>query len=183
MLKKLSLSAALAALMAAGALAQSTTPQDAAKPAEPATPPAATAPAPDTGAASTTTTSTTTKTESINFKSAMDQKEMLASKLKGMKVRNSAGENLGDLNDIVLDDSGKATVAIVGVGGFLGLGEKDIGVPFSSLTFADANDGTRVARLDTTKDALNAAPTFVYKDDASTKTTTTTTAPKPVVSQ
>ena len=190
MLKKLSLSAALAALMAAGALAQSTTPEDAAKPGQPATPPAATAPAtppaatapaPDSGTASTTTT---TKTESINFKSAMGQNEMLTSKLKGMKVRNSAGENLGDLNDIVLDDSGKASVAIVGVGGFLGLGEKDVGVPFGSLTFADANDGTRVARLDTTKDALKSAPTFVYKDDTPAKTTTTTTtAPKPVVSQ
>jgi sporulation protein YlmC with PRC-barrel domain len=191
MLKKLSLGAALAALMAAGALAQSTTPEDAAKPGQPATPPAATAPAtppaatapaPDTSATSTTT-STTTKTESINFKSAMGQNEMLASKLKGMKVRNSAGENLGDLNDIVMDDSGKASVAIVGVGGFLGIGEKDVGVPFGSLTFADANDGTRVARLDTTKEALNSAPTFVYKDDTAAKTTTTTTAPKPVVSQ
>ena len=167
MLKKLSLSAAAAALMVSGALAQSTTPTDQTKPAAPVTPPAATAPAPaptpDTTAA--TTTSTTTKTETVNFKSAMDQNESLASKITGMAVRNAAGDSLGDINDIVMDDSGKATIAIIGVGGFLGIGEKDVGVPFSALTFAKAQDGTRVARLDVTKDALKAAPAFVYKDN------------------
>lgn len=174
MLKKLSLGAAFAAVLATGALAQSTTP---AQPGAPATPPAATAPAPDSGTATSTTTSTTTRTESINFKSAMGQDEMLASKLTGMEVRNAAGEDLGDINDIVVDKSGKPTVAIIGVGGFLGIGEKNVGVPFDVLAFADANDGTRVARLDATKDALNAAPNFVYKDS------TGTTASRPVPSQ
>ncbi len=173
MLKKLSLSAAAAAFMVSGALAQSTTPTDQTKPAVPATPPAAApatppaatkpAPAPDSTAA--TTTSTTTKTETVNFKSSMDQNENLASKITGMAVRNAAGDSLGDINDIVMDDNGKATVAIIGVGGFLGIGEKDVGVPFDALTFANAQDGTRVARLDVTKDALKAAPSFVYKDN------------------
>jgi sporulation protein YlmC with PRC-barrel domain len=177
MLKTLSLSAAFAALMATGALAQDTT-----TPAQPATPtpPAATAPAPDSVTATTTTT--TTKMESVSFKSSMAQNEVLASKLRGMKVRNSAGENLGDINDLVLDETGKATVAIVGVGGFLGLGEKNVGVPFSALAFADANDGTRVARLDVNKEALTGAPAFVFKEN-SAATGTNGTAPKPVVSQ
>jgi sporulation protein YlmC with PRC-barrel domain len=173
MMKKLSLGAALAALLATGALAQGSTTTTT----EPASPPAATAPAPDSGTASSTTTSTTTRTESVNFKSAMGQDEMLASKVRGMEVRNSAGEDLGDINDLVLDKTGKPTIAILGVGGFLGLGEKAVGVPFESLAFADANDGTRVARLDVTKDALQAAPNFVYNDAK------TTTASKPVPSQ
>jgi sporulation protein YlmC with PRC-barrel domain len=172
MMKKLSLGAAFAAMLATGALAQGT----ATPPAEPATPPAATAPAPNSGTASSTTT-TTTRTESVNFKSAMGQDEMLASKVRGMEVRNSAGEDLGDINDLVLDKTGKPTVAILGVGGFLGLGEKSVGVPFDSLAFADANDGTRVARLDVTKEALQAAPNFVYNDSKSTAAT------KPVPSQ
>ena len=181
MLKKLSLSAAVAALLATGALAQNTPPADpanppAAAPATPANPPAA-APAtpakPDTATTgATSTTTTTTKTESVNFKSAMAQDEMLASKLTGTEVRNAAGENLGDINDLVMDKTGKASVAIIGVGGFLGLGEKAVGVPFDTLTFTDDKDGTRVARLDATKDSLKAAPTFVYKDE--TKSTSTT---------
>jgi sporulation protein YlmC with PRC-barrel domain len=175
MLKKLSLSAAVAAFMATGALAQTdapkaptTTPPAAtdnapATPATPATPPAA-AKAPDTTAAATTAPSDT----SVSFKSSMAQNEMLASQLTGMSVRNAAGEDLGDINDLVMDSTGKPSVAIVGVGGFLGLGEKDVGVPFDKLTFADAQDGTKVARLDVTKDALKNAPNFVYKDDTNT---------------
>ena len=172
MLKTLSLSAAMAALLATGALAQTATPPAA----EPATPPAMTKSMPDSGASSTTTT--TTRTESVTFKSAMAPSELLASDLTGMEVRNSAGENLGDINDLVLDNAGQPTVAIIGVGGFLGLGEKDVGVPFEALAFADAQDGSRVARLDVTKDALTSAPNFVYKDEP--KTTAST---KPVPSQ
>lgn len=174
MLKTLSLSAAMAALLATGALAQTATPPAT----EPATPPAASKPMPDSGASSTTTT--TTSTESVNFKSAMGPSELLASDLTGMEVRNAAGENLGDINDLVLDNTGQPSVAIVGVGGFLGLGEKDVGVPFGSLTIADASDGKSVARLDVTKDALQAAPNFVYKDKTPTGATTTSdrSAPK-----
>jgi sporulation protein YlmC with PRC-barrel domain len=164
MLKTLSLSAAMAALLATGALAQATTPPAT----EPATPPAATQPAPDTGASTTTTTTTATSTQSVQFKSSMATTEMLASELSGMEVRNSAGENLGDINDLVLDKSGQPTVAIIGVGGFLGLGEKDVGVPFSALTIADASDGKSVARLDVTKDVLKSAPNYVYKDKITT---------------
>jgi sporulation protein YlmC with PRC-barrel domain len=175
MLKKLSLSAAVAAFMATGALAQTdapkaptTTPPAAtdnapATPATPATPPAATPKAPDASAATTTPSDS-----SVSFKSSMAQNEMLASQLTGMSVRNSGGEDLGDINDLVMDSSGKPSVAIIGVGGFLGLGEKDVGVPFEKLTFADAQDGSKVARLDVTKDALKNAPNFVYKDDTST---------------
>jgi sporulation protein YlmC with PRC-barrel domain len=158
MFKTLSLSAAMAALLATGALAQTT------QPATPdtATPPAAMQPAPNSGAATTTTT--TTQTQSINFKSTMGQDEMLASEVSGLEVRNAAGEDLGDINDLVMDQTGKPQVAIIGVGGFLGLGEKDVGVPFEALTFAPSSDGKTVVRLDVTKDALKSAPNFVFKD-------------------
>jgi sporulation protein YlmC with PRC-barrel domain len=158
MFKTLSLSAATVALLATGALAQTTAPS----PTEPATPPAATQPAPNSGAATSTTT--TTQTQSISFKSTMAQDEMLASEISGLEVRNAAGEDLGDINDLVMDKAGKPQVAIIGVGGFLGLGEKDVGVPFETLTFAPSSDGKTVARLDVTKDALKAAPNYVYKD-------------------
>jgi len=155
MFKTLSLGAATAALLATGALAQT------AQPTEPATPPAVTQPAPS-GAASTTTTAT--KTTSINFKSLMAADEMRASKLSGLQVRNAAGENLGDINEIVMDHTGKPTTAVIGVGGFLGLGEKNVGVPFDALTFAPTSDGKNMVRLDATSDALKAAPAYAYKE-------------------
>lgn len=181
MIRKLSLSAAVAAFMATGALAQSTNQA----PATPTTPPAATetpaAPSTPSTAATQTPSATpsTPNTDSaaampsgnVQFKSAMAQNEMLASQITGMEVRNSAGEDLGDINDLVMDATGKPSVAIIGVGGFLGLGEKDVGVAFDQLAFADAQDGSKVARLDVTKDALKNAPNFVYKDQTSTAST------------
>ena len=155
--KTLTLSAAAAALLATGAIAQNTT-------TEPSTPPAATAPAP-APAASTTTTVTST-TEALQFTSTVSSDQMAVSKLSGTDVRNAAGDNLGDINDIVLDKAGKPTVAVIGVGGFLGMGEKNVGVPFQALQFTTSNDtNLQVARLDVTKEALQAAPTFVYADD------------------
>ena len=82
--------------------------------------------------AAKTTTSTTT--EAIQFTSTATDSEMPLSELKGTNVRNAAGEKLGDINDVLIDISGKPSVIIVGVGGFLGLGEKDVGVPVRSIS-------------------------------------------------
>lgn len=175
-LKMLALSAATAALMATGALAQTTT--DPAAPAAPATPPAATAPAPADGAATSTTTTTSTTTEAIQFTTSAETDHMLVSNLTGTNVRNAAGENLGSISDLIVDASGKPAVAIIGVGGFLGIGQKDVGVPFEAIEFTMSNESKeRVARLDVTKEALEAAPTFVYADEAET------TAAPPVKTQ
>jgi hypothetical protein len=91
---------------------------------------------------------------------------MAVSKMTGTDVRNAAGENLGDINDVIVDHAGKPTVAIIGVGGFLGIGEKNVGVPFQALQFTTSTEtNMRVARLDVTKEALKGAPTFVYSDE------------------
>jgi len=50
-------------------------------------------------------------------------------------VENSAGENLGEINNVVLNEKGDVVAVTIGVGGFLGIGEKDVGVPFSALDF------------------------------------------------
>ena len=154
--KAFTLSTAMAALLATGAVAQTST-------TEPSNPPVEVAPKAN-GAVSTTTVTSTTA-ESVQFTSSVSPDQMVVSKLTGTDVRNAAGENLGDINDIVLDASGKPTVAVIGVGGFLGIGEKNVGVPFQALTFTiSADTKTAVARLDVTKEALKAAPTFVYAD-------------------
>lgn len=158
--KRLSLSAAAICMMATGAIAQNNTTTPSTDPAM--TPPAATAPA-KTGATSTTTTTASTTTEAIHFTASAGDSQMAFSKLKGTDVRNAAGDKLGDINDVLVDRSGKPSVVIVGVGGFLGLGEKNVGVPFQALQFT-MNNNVEVARLDITKDALKAAPTFVYAD-------------------
>ena len=58
-----------------------------------------------------------------------------AEALIGRTVENTKGENLGDINNVVLNEKGDVVAVTIGVGGFLGLGEKDVGVPFDALEF------------------------------------------------
>ena len=60
-----------------------------------------------------------------------------SSKLIGLNVYNDQNEKLGDINEILLDKSGKVEGVVIGVGGFLGLGKHDIKVQMGKLKFID----------------------------------------------
>jgi sporulation protein YlmC with PRC-barrel domain len=60
-----------------------------------------------------------------------------ASKLMGLDVYNQNNEKLGDVNEIILDKNGKVTAVVIGVGGFLGMGEHDIAVSMDKLKFVE----------------------------------------------
>ena len=60
-----------------------------------------------------------------------------ASKLVGLNVYNEQNEKLGDISEILLDKSGKVEGVVIGVGGFLGMGQRDIKVEMSKLKFVD----------------------------------------------
>lgn len=60
-----------------------------------------------------------------------------ASKLIGVNVYNDQNEKLGDISEILLDKSGKVDGVVIGVGGFLGMGQHDIKVEMSKLKFVD----------------------------------------------
>ena len=60
-----------------------------------------------------------------------------ASKLMGLDVYNENNEKLGDVNEIILDKSGKVTAVVIGVGGFLGMGEHDVAVSMDKLKFVE----------------------------------------------
>jgi putative membrane protein len=76
-------------------------------------------------------------------------------------VYDNRDNKIGDVNDILVDKNGKIEAVIVGVGGFLGMGEKNVGLAFSSLKVAEKN-GSRYLVVETTKEALQAAPGYVY---------------------
>ena len=61
---------------------------------------------------------------------------MRASKLIGTNVTNAANELVGEINDIVLGKDGKVAAVIVGVGGFLGIGEREVALSYGSLRFS-----------------------------------------------
>jgi sporulation protein YlmC with PRC-barrel domain len=61
--------------------------------------------------------------------------QLMASKLIGTTVISSNNESIGDVNDVIMDRQGKAIAVVIGVGGFLGIGEKDVAVAFDKLDF------------------------------------------------
>lgn len=60
-----------------------------------------------------------------------------ASKLVGLAVYNDSNEKLGDISEILVDKTGKINAVIIGVGGFLGVGQHDIAVTFDNLKWVD----------------------------------------------
>jgi sporulation protein YlmC with PRC-barrel domain len=82
-----------------------------------------------------------------------------ASKLKGLNVYNEQNEKLGDINEILIDKSGKVDGVVIGVGGFLGMGEHDIKVDMSKLKFVDEPVRTSSTTTTTTGAANRPAST------------------------
>lgn len=105
---------------------------------------------------------------------------LLASSLIGMTVYSTSGEQIGEVNDIVVQpQTGQANTAIIGVGGFLGIGEKDVAIDMAQLQMLrETDDATPRLTLNTTKDQLTAAPAFdrsALRGQATGSTTGSTT--------
>jgi sporulation protein YlmC with PRC-barrel domain len=143
----------IAALVLAGAVnAQETTaPKNSA-------PPAVSPTAGSEVAASTATGSNATAQSASDWRS---------SKVIGLNVYNAKDEKIGDINDLIIGSGGTITHAIVGVGGFLGIGEKNVAIPFASVKMSRDKNGKPTAMVDSTKDALQAAPAFKFYTSAS----------------
>lgn len=87
--------------------------------------------------------------------------EALASVLIGTSVQNPAGEALGNINDLVLSEDGQVNLIVIGIGGFLGIGEKNVGVAFEAIEKSTDADGNPILILDASFEEMEAAPTFV----------------------
>jgi sporulation protein YlmC with PRC-barrel domain len=87
-----------------------------------------------TGVASAQTTTTTKDTAAT---SATMQDEFSAYKLVGVNVYNQGNEKIGEVKDILLQKSGKADKVIISVGGFLGLGERYVALPYEQVKWVD----------------------------------------------
>jgi sporulation protein YlmC with PRC-barrel domain len=95
---------------------------------------------------------------------AQGANEYRSSKLIGTQVYNGSNENIGEIDDLVLDEKGAITAVVVGVGGFLGMGEKDVAMPFNSLKLSKDEKGALKVVVESTKDSLKAMPAYTYKE-------------------
>lgn len=103
-----------------------------------------------------------------------------STKMHGINVYNDQNQKIGDIDDVLMDKDGKAKLAVLSVGGFLGMGDHKVAVNFTDLKFSDqpikssttgSNNSTNSsvgknypdhAVFNTTKDQLKAMPQFKY---------------------
>ncbi|HEY5211319.1 MAG TPA: PRC-barrel domain-containing protein [Stellaceae bacterium] len=88
-----------------------------------------------------------------------------ASKIIGTAVVNDKDESIGKVEDIMLGQNNKATMAVISVGGFLGIGAKLVAVPFDQLQWAP-NDKKSLTMPNASKAELQSMPAFKYGHDA-----------------
>jgi hypothetical protein len=76
-------------------------------------------------------------------------------------VYDPSDNKIGEVADVLIDKDGRVTAVILAVGGFLGIGEKDVAIPFNALQVTQKDD-KRYLVVNTTKDALEKAPGYKY---------------------
>ena len=81
-------------------------------------------------------------------------------RLMGAKVKGPDGKIVGDIEDLIINNDGQVMGAIMGVGGFLGVGEKKVAVPLKSLGLEVTDGKFEVTMPAATKDTLTAAPAY-----------------------
>ena len=99
------------------------------------------------------------------FLTKQESSDWLVGNLIGKSVVNADNESIGDVNDLVTDQNGKIIAIVVGAGGFLGIGEKDVAIRFEDVKLArdENNDVKIIADLD--KETLASAPAYQTLDE------------------
>lgn len=82
-----------------------------------------------------------------------------ASDLMGVKVVTSGDEEVGEVNDLIINKDGQVVGVVIGVGGFLGMGEKDVAIGWDEVQkFGESKD--LQLKIDQSRETLMAAPEF-----------------------
>jgi sporulation protein YlmC with PRC-barrel domain len=117
---------------------------------------------PETAAPASTTTSATPAISGQAFLPAATPDDHLATRLMGASVYESTAadaQSIGSINDLVIGNNGQVEAVVVGVGGFLGIGQKNVALSYPQLQWSMRN-GQPVIVAAMTKDQLQNAPTF-----------------------
>jgi len=165
MLKKLMMSTALSAAVATAAFAQT--------PSSPSS--SGDTPATKSESYSPPAAKSEEGSGKMSFVSSQKPDQWLASKFKGTDVLGSDNQSIGDVSDILFDKSGKVEAFIVSVGGFLGVGAKEVALAPSSFDVVRGQNGAAdKLKISATKDQLKDAQNFArYEPPRPTATTGT----------
>lgn len=104
-----------------------------------------------------------TKPDMVEYVTSEATGFLYASDLIGQPVYGITDEKTGDINDLLLDEEGRVEAVVIGVGGFIGIGEKDVAVTLGSLDIKPVDNDVRIT-IAATEEALEAAPTYTRAD-------------------
>ena len=114
----------------------------------------------------------------MNFVSSQKPDQWLASKFKGTDVLGSDNQKIGDVSDILFDKTGKVEAFVISVGGFLGVGAKEVALAPSSFDVVPGQNGSSdKLKISATKDQLQDAQNFAHYEPPRPTGTTGSGAP------
>lgn len=101
--------------------------------------------------------------------------QLLAKDVLGANVYNRQNDKIGDINNLVFDKNGRIAAVVIGVGGFLGVGERDVAIPWQQVRMENSDASNRSTRVsddrnlkfvvDATKDQLKNMPAYARLRD------------------
>lgn len=119
-----------------------------------------TTPAEDTAAAPAPAPAPDSATTTVGNAQVNPADAVLASQFMGQAVYTAANENIGEINDLIMNKELDNIVAVVGVGGFLGIGEKDVAIPIKDIQVIKDTDNALRLTITASKEQLEALPAF-----------------------
>jgi sporulation protein YlmC with PRC-barrel domain len=105
--------------------------------------------------------STAAIAQSVQVLSSVPPQSVTVTDWYKQSVYDPSNSKIGEIKDVLLSSDGRVNAFIIGVGGFLGMGEKDVAVPFNAVK-RTMKDSKAYLTLDATKDALKSAPGLKY---------------------
>lgn len=96
----------------------------------------------------------------VTFVMQQPADEWMVKSFLGQSVHDASGQVVGDIKDLAFDRQGHISTIVIGVGGFLGMGEKSVGVSYTSLAHKTDAKGEQMFVVAVSKDSLSKAPEF-----------------------
>lgn len=107
-----------------------------------------------------------TRMQKQSYMRSTPAKGRQASNLIGAEVKTTNNEDVGSVSDLIIDESGQVVAVVVGVGGFLGMGEKDVAIGWGDITKSgkSGKSDKNELRIKATREDLMSAPEFKQAD-------------------
>ena len=106
---------------------------------------------------------TQSQRQSRTYYKAAPANGMHASELIGTEISNTCDETVGSVEDLIIDQDGRVLALVVSVGGFLGMGERNVAIPWDDVKTSGAM-GEQELRIDLTREDLQGAPEYVTEE-------------------